>query len=117
MRFKLDATSEWGDELLECLAASGCVEAIDFKGVSQGTLTAVRTDPDLYARVALALPDAWLEDPDLGEPAARAALHSHRSRVTVGRTDPHRCGHRRAAVGAADGKHQAVAVRVAAGAV
>ena len=82
LRFKLDATSEWGDELLECLAASGCVDAIDFKGVYQGTLSAVRTDADLYRRVAEALPDAWLEDPDLSDPAARAALRSQRHRVT-----------------------------------
>ncbi len=82
VRFKLDATSDWGDELLDCLAAGGCVEAIDFKGVYQGALSAVRTSPDLYYRVARALPDAWLEDPDLSEPAARAALSSHRARVT-----------------------------------
>ena len=82
VRFKLDATSDWGDGLLECLAASRCVDAIDFKGVYQGTLSAVSTDPDLYRRVAAALPDAWLEDPDLRDPAARAALHSERHRVT-----------------------------------
>lgn len=82
VRFKLDATSEWGDELLECLAASGCVEAIDFKGVYQGTLSAVHTDPELYLRVARALPDVWLEDPDLSHPTARAALDRHRERVT-----------------------------------
>ena len=82
LRFKLDANSEWGEELLECLAASGCVDAIDFKGVYQRTLSAARTDADLYERVAEALPDAWLEDPDLTDPAARAALHSQRPRVT-----------------------------------
>ena len=82
LRFKLDATSEWGDGLLECLAASGCVDAIDFKGVYQGTLSATRTDPDLYRRVAQALPDVWLEDPDLSDPAARDALRSERHRVT-----------------------------------
>ena len=37
---------------------------------------------DLYRRVARALPDAWLEDPDLSDPAARVALHSQRHRVT-----------------------------------
>jgi L-alanine-DL-glutamate epimerase-like enolase superfamily enzyme len=82
VRFKLDATSEWGDGLLECLAASGCVDAIDFKGVYQGTLSATRTDADLYRRVAQALPDVWLEDPDLSDPAARVALRSERDRVT-----------------------------------
>ena len=82
LRFKLDATSESGDELLECLAASGCVDAIDFKGVYQGTLSAARTDASLYQHVAEALPDAWLEDPDLSDPAARAARRSQRPRVT-----------------------------------
>ena len=82
VRFKLDATSEWGDELLECLAASGCVEAVDFKGVYQGALSAVRTDPELYRRVAQALPEVWLEDPDLSHPVARMALDGDRERVT-----------------------------------
>jgi hypothetical protein len=82
VRFKLDATSEWGDELLECLAASGCVEAVDFTGVYQGALSAVRTDPELYRRVVQALPEVWLEDPDLSHPAARVALDGHRERVT-----------------------------------
>jgi len=82
VRFKLDATSEWGDELLDCLAASGCVEAIDFKGVYQGALSAVATDPELYRRVAQALPEVWLEDPDLSHPVARMALNDHRARVT-----------------------------------
>ncbi len=82
VRFKLDATSEWGDELLECLAASGCVEAVDFKGVYQGTLSAVHTDPELYRRVVQALPEVWLEDPDLSHPVARMALDGHRERVT-----------------------------------
>ena len=82
VRFKLDATSEWGDELLKCLAASGCVEAVDFKGVYQGALSAVRTDPELYRRVVEALPEVWLEDPDLSLPVARMALDGHRERVT-----------------------------------
>ena len=71
-----------GEDLLECLAASGCVEAVDFKGVYQGTLSAARTDPELYRRVAQALPEVWLEDPDLSDPVARMALNDHRERVT-----------------------------------
>ena len=85
LRFKLDATAQWDDALLESLAASGtidAIDAIDFKGVYQGTLSATHTDPDLYRRVAEALPAAWLEDPDLTDPAARAALRAHRHRVT-----------------------------------
>lgn len=82
LRFKLDATAQWDDALLECLAASDTIDAIDFKGVYQGTLSATHTDPDLYRRVAEALPAAWLEDPDLTDPAARAALSGQRHRVT-----------------------------------
>ena len=82
LRFKLDATSEWGEALLDCLAASGTVDTIDFKGAYQGMLSATRTDPDLYGRVAEALPDAWLEDPDLTDQAAREALALQRHRVT-----------------------------------
>ncbi len=82
VRFKLDATSAWTDDLLDCLAASGMVAAVDFKGVYQGTLSETRTDPELYRRVADALPDVWLEDPDLRDVAASEALAVHRSRVT-----------------------------------
>ena len=38
--------------------------------------------PSLYRRVAAALPGVWLEDPDLSDPAAAAALDEHRDRVT-----------------------------------
>jgi DNA-binding transcriptional ArsR family regulator/L-alanine-DL-glutamate epimerase-like enolase superfamily enzyme len=82
VRFKLDATPAWDDGLLECLAASGTVAAVDFKGVYQGTLSETRTDPRLYRRVAEALPDVWLEDPDLRSAPARAAIAPHRARVT-----------------------------------
>jgi L-alanine-DL-glutamate epimerase-like enolase superfamily enzyme len=80
--FKLDATPAWDDALLECLAASGTVVAVDFKGVYQGTLSQTRTDPGLYGRVAEALPGVWLEDPDLSDAAARAVLAAHRERFS-----------------------------------
>lgn len=82
VHFKLDATSEWDAPLLDCLARSHRIDAVDFKGVYQGTLAAAHTDPDLYRRVADALPGVWLEDPDLSHPAAAAALDMHRERVT-----------------------------------
>ena len=65
VRFKLDATPAWDASLLDCLAAGGRVDAVDFKGVYQGTLAETHTDPELYRRVADALPGVWLEDPDL----------------------------------------------------
>ena len=82
LRFKLDATPSWGDELLATLAATGAVASIDFKGAYKGTPVDVPTDPDLYRRCAEAFPEAWLEDPDLTLAAADEALRPHRNRIT-----------------------------------
>jgi hypothetical protein len=81
-RFKLDATPDWDDALLERLAATGSVASIDFKGAYKGTPVDVPTDAGMYERVARAFPDAWLEDPDLGPPDAAAVLAPHRARIT-----------------------------------
>jgi hypothetical protein len=62
--------------------ATGAVDSIDFKGAYRGTAVDVETDAGLYRRVAEAFPDAWLEDPDLTDPAADAALEPHRDRIT-----------------------------------
>jgi hypothetical protein len=85
MRFKLDAVPGWrgdGDALVAALAATGTVDVIDFKGTYKGTPVDVETDPELYRLCAEALPEAWLEDPDLTDPAADAALEPHRERIT-----------------------------------
>ena len=82
LRFKLDGTPDWYDELIEQLVATGAVASIDFKGAYKGTAVDVDTDPALYRRVAEAFPDAWLEDPDLSVPEADAALEPHRDRIT-----------------------------------
>jgi hypothetical protein len=81
LRFKLDATSGWSDELVAELAALGCVDSVDFKGQYHGT--AVDTVPDvaLYERVISGLPDAWLEDPAL-TPETEAVLDPVAHRVT-----------------------------------
>ena len=82
LRFKLDATPSWDDELLAALAATGAVASIDFKGAYKGTPVDVETDPELYRRCAEAFPEAWLEDPDLTLAAADEALRPHRNRIT-----------------------------------
>jgi L-alanine-DL-glutamate epimerase-like enolase superfamily enzyme len=82
LRFKLDATPSWSDELIAELVALGAVDSIDFKGAYRGTVVDVPTDPELYRRVAEAFPDAWLEDPDLETPGAREALAGHEDRIT-----------------------------------
>src|SRR6202012_3204334 len=74
LRFKLDATPDWTDELIAELVATQAVDSIDFKGAYKGTVVDVPTDADLYRRVAEAFPDAWLEDPDLDDEDARRAL-------------------------------------------
>jgi L-alanine-DL-glutamate epimerase-like enolase superfamily enzyme len=82
LRFKLDATSSWTPELIAQLVATGAVEAVDFKGFYRGSSVDQPADPVLYRRVAEAFPDAWLEDPDLSDPAAAAALAGEHHRIT-----------------------------------
>jgi hypothetical protein len=82
LRFKLDATPDWSDELIAGLVETGAVDSIDFKGAYRGTVVDVPTDPAFYRRIAEAFPDAWLEDPDLDTPGALEALEPHRDRIT-----------------------------------
>jgi hypothetical protein len=82
LRFKLDGTPDWSDELIEALVKSGVVDSIDFKGAYKGTAVDVETDPAFYRRIAEAFPDAWLEDPDLDDEEAFRALAPHQDRIT-----------------------------------
>src|SRR4051794_19403211 len=82
LRFKLDATPDWDDALIDALVASGAVDSFDFKGAYKGTPVDVDTDPALYRRIAETFPDAWLEDPDLDPPEAREALRPFEDRIT-----------------------------------
>jgi hypothetical protein len=63
LRFKLDPTSEWTDELIAGLVETGAIDSVDFKGYYKGTVVDQPADPDLYRRVIEAFPDAWIEDP------------------------------------------------------
>ncbi len=81
LRFKLDATSDWSDDLVAELAATGAVDSVDFKGQYRGTSVDTVPDAALYQRVVDGLPDAWLEDPALTA-ATEAVLEPHRDRVT-----------------------------------
>ena len=80
LRFKLDPGSDWTDEIMATLAATGRVDTVDFKGIFRGEFGAA-PDPDLYRRVVAAFPDAWIEDPAL-TPETSAALAEHRERIT-----------------------------------
>jgi hypothetical protein len=82
LRFKLDATPDWSDELIDGLIETGAVDSVDFKGTYKGTVVDTETDPAFYRRIAEAFPDAWLEDPDLETPEAREALEPFNDRIT-----------------------------------
>jgi hypothetical protein len=81
LRFKLDPTNDWDDELIGQIVATGAVDSLDLKGFYKGTPVDVATDPDLYARLVAAFPEAWLEDPDLND-ETRPVLEPHFERVT-----------------------------------
>jgi hypothetical protein len=81
MRFKLDPTSSWTDELVAELVETGAVDSMDFKGRYTGTIVDQPADPELYERVVRAFPDAWYEDPALTEETERV-LAPHRDQIT-----------------------------------
>jgi L-alanine-DL-glutamate epimerase-like enolase superfamily enzyme len=81
LRFKLDATSSWTDEIFDELRSLGCVDSIDFKGHYTGTVVDQPPDPGLYRRVVETFPDAWLEDPALTDDT-RPIVEPHAHRVT-----------------------------------
>ena len=81
LRFKLDASDSWTDEVVAELAATGTVDVVDLKGLYEGEWVDATPSAELYGRVATAFPDAWLEDPRLNE-ETRPVLDPHRRRIT-----------------------------------
>jgi L-alanine-DL-glutamate epimerase-like enolase superfamily enzyme len=81
LRFKLDPTSSWDEQLIAELVATGAVDSVDFKGLYSGSIVDQPADPVLYRRVAEAFPDAWIEDPAL-TPETDAVLAGHRERFS-----------------------------------
>jgi hypothetical protein len=82
LRFKLDPTPSWTPELIAELVDTGAVDSVDLKGAYRGTVVDNPADPGLYRRVAAAFPEAWIEDPDLSDPAAAEALAGDHDRIT-----------------------------------
>ncbi|MFB6123153.1 MAG: hypothetical protein ABEJ78_06815 [Haloferacaceae archaeon] len=81
LAFKLDPTSDWGDGLVDALAATGSVRILDLKGHYEGTDVDQEPDPDLYERVLSAFPDAVVEDPAV-TPDTEALLAPERDRLS-----------------------------------
>ncbi len=81
LRFKLDPTSSWDEQLIAELVDTGAVDSVDFKGHYHGSIVDQPADPVLYRRVVEAFPDAWIEDPAL-TPDTDAVLATHRQRFS-----------------------------------
>jgi L-alanine-DL-glutamate epimerase-like enolase superfamily enzyme len=81
LRFKLDPTSSWDEQLIAQLVATGAVDSVDFKGYYHGSIVDQPADPVLYRRVVEAFPRAWIEDPAL-TPETDAVLAAHRERFS-----------------------------------
>jgi hypothetical protein len=81
MEFKLDPTSEWSDDHMREIAATGAVRVLDLKGAYHGTPVDQPPDPRLYRAVVEAFPDAIIEDPALTD-ETRAALRGAGDRIS-----------------------------------
>ncbi|MEO8289583.1 MAG: hypothetical protein ABI649_01140 [Gaiellaceae bacterium] len=81
LRVKLDPTGSWTEPLVAELVETKAVDILDFKGAYKGTPVDQPGDPTLYARIAIAFPEAWLEDPDLNDETG-PVLAPHRARIT-----------------------------------
>jgi hypothetical protein len=81
LRFKLDPTSDWTDELIAELVDTGAVDSVDFKGFYVGTPVDQPADPELYRRIVEAFPEAWLEDPGLTDETQPVLAAAH-DRIT-----------------------------------
>lgn len=79
LRFKLDPSEAWTDDLIAELAETDAVVTVDLKAYYAHD--AVPHDPELYRRVAEAFPEALIEDPAQA-PDTLAVLEPYRSRVT-----------------------------------
>ncbi len=81
LEFKLDPSSDWDEQTMTRIAASGRVRVLDFKAFYEGTVVDNPPDPDQYLAVARRFPDAILEDPALDGPA-REVLRGEEDRFS-----------------------------------
>jgi hypothetical protein len=82
LRFKLDPTDDWPEELITQLAALGVVDVVDMKGQYGDDIPfGYASTPETYRRVLAAFPHALIEDPRL-TPELRETLKGHEDRVT-----------------------------------
>jgi hypothetical protein len=80
LRFKLDPTTEWDEDLVAQLAATGAVDTLDLKSQYPPPY-GQPADPVLYQLIVRSFPDAWIEDPAI-TPETWAVLEPHVARIT-----------------------------------
>lgn len=80
LRFKLDPSSDWTDDLIAELAGTGAVVTADYKAYYRAEGDPP-PDADLYRRIAEGFSEAFLEDPALTD-ETELVLEPHRERVT-----------------------------------
>jgi len=81
LRFKLDPMPGWDAAFLTRLASVAGIDVVDMKGLYRNTTVAMEPDPKLYRRVFEALPEAWIEDPAVGDDTIEL-LERHHERIT-----------------------------------
>ena len=67
LEFKLDVSTSWDEPLMRGFAATERVRVLDFKAYYETTQVEAIDDPDQYARVVAAFPDAVFEDAALND--------------------------------------------------
>jgi len=80
VRFKLDPSGDWTDELIRELADTGAVVTADLKAYYRSE-DDQPPDADLYRRVAEGFPEAFIEDPGVTDDTEPILL-AHRDRIT-----------------------------------
>jgi hypothetical protein len=81
LELKLDPTTDWTDDLVADLAATGAVRVLDLKGQYHGTAVDQTADPALYERVFEGFPDAVVEDPAITD-ETRPLVEANADRVS-----------------------------------
>jgi L-alanine-DL-glutamate epimerase-like enolase superfamily enzyme len=81
LRFKLDPTPQWTEELIQELSEMDVIDSLDLKGHYSGTVVDNPPDAAVYKLLAETFPDAWLEDPAINDDTD-PVLEPHRDRIT-----------------------------------
>lgn len=81
LRFKLDPTLKWSDELIKQLAELDVVDVLDLKGHYHGTIVDMPPSPELYRKIVETFPRAWIEDAMVSDDT-KSILSPHADRLT-----------------------------------